>query len=216
MQTKNQQYILDQLHWRYATKQFDSARKISPEDWATLETALVLSPSSYGLQPWKFIIVSAPAIRSKLKASSWGQSQITDASHLVVFTVKTNLGDQDVAAFLKRISEVRNVSIESLEQLRAMMVDKVVHGMDETARRSWESRQLYIALGTLLTTAALLGIDACPMEGFAPLEYDAILGLEAKGLTTMAVCALGYRSAADKYALLPKVRFRAEDVLAYV
>jgi nitroreductase len=209
-------HLLGQLCWRYATKQFDPDRKISPEDWATLEMALVLSPSSFGLQPWTFIVVSDAITRAKLMCASNGQRQIVDASHLVVFTVKTDLGEEDIDAYLRRISEVRQVPIGSLALLRAQLVGGVALGMDETSRRAWESRQVYLALGVLLTGAALLGIDACPMEDIAPAEYDATLGLKAKRLATVVVCALGYRSAGDKHASLPKVRFRTEDVLLHV
>jgi nitroreductase len=210
------QILLGQLRWRYATKQFDANHKISAQDWAALETALVLSPSSYGLQPWKFVVVSDPATRKKLVSASHGQSKVADASHVVVFTVKTDLGEKDVEAYLRHMSEVRHVSIESLAPLQAKIVGGVVRGMDEPTRRAWESRQVYLALGTLLTAAALLGIDACPMEGIVPAEYDAILGLEAQKLTTVVVCVLGFRSATDTYASLPKVRFGKEDVLLYV
>ena len=208
--------ILGRLRWRCATKHFEASRKISPQDWTTLETALLLSPSSFGLQPWKFIVVLDPAVRKKLQPASHGQGQIIDASHLVVFTIKTDFGEKEVDAHLKRVSELRHVSVESLALLRERMVGGVVRGMDETTRRAWESRQAYIALGVLLTTAALLGIDACPMEGIVPVEYDAILGLEAQKLTALAFCALGYRSENDKYASVSKVRFPKEDVLTYV
>lgn len=210
------QNLLGRLRWRYATKHFDPHRKISADVWAALEAALVLSPSSYGLQPWKFLVVSDPATRTKLKAASRGQSQITDASHLVVFTIKTNFGEKEVDAFLARVSAVRHIPVESLAAYRGSMVNHVVRGLDEPARREWESWQVYLALGFLLATAALLGIDACPMEGIVPAEYDAILGLEAKNLTTIVTCALGYRSPNDKYASLAKVRFPAEDVIIHV
>jgi nitroreductase len=216
MNEMDSEYILGQLRWRYATKQFDANRKISPQDWATLEAALTLSPSSFGLQPWRFIVVTDPAMRKKLQPASHGQSQIVDASHLVVFTIKTDFGEEEVDAHLKCVSEIRHVSVESLAPLRERMVGGIVRGMDENTRRAWESRQAYIALGVLLTTAALLRIDACPMEGIVPAEYDAILGLEAQRLTALAVCTLGYRSENCKYASAPKVRFAMEDVMIYV
>jgi nitroreductase len=207
--------LLNQLQWRYATKQFDAKRKISPQDWATLEAALVLSPSSCGLQPWKFIVVTDPGTRQKLVPVSHEQSKVAEASHLVVFAVKTEFGEKEVDAHVARVAEVRGVSIESLAPMRGMMLG-VVRGMDETKRRDWESRQLYLALGTLLTTAALMGIDAAPMEGIVPAEYDALLGLAARKLTTVVACALGYRASTDAYAGLPKVRFRKEDVILHV
>jgi nitroreductase len=200
--------LVNQLQWRYATKKFDAKRKISPQDWATLEAALVLSPSSCGLQPWKFIVVTDPGTRQKLVPVSHEQSKVAEASHLVVFAVKTEFGEKEVDAHVARVAEVRGVSIESLAPMRGMMLG-VVRGMDETKRRDWESRQLYLALGALLTAAVL-------MEGIVPAAYDALLGLAARKLTTVVACALGYRASTDAYAGLPKVRFRKEDVILHV
>ena len=165
--TIHHEHLLAQLNWRYATKQFDPRRKISPQDWAALESALVLCPSSFGLQPWKFIIVNDPAVRERLAAASWSQRQIVDASHLVVFAAK-NLCEQDIEAHLARVAQVRGVPAESLGALREMMMGSVIRGMDAAARRAWAERQIYIALGTFLTCAAMMGIDACPMEGIEP------------------------------------------------
>lgn len=214
--TISSRQLLDWLHWRYATKQFDANLKISGEDWAALEEVLVLSPSSGGLQPWAFVVVTDPAMREKLLPASFGQAQVTAASHLVVFAAKKNFGVADVDAHIAHTAEVRGVSIESLEPFRNMLVGGIVEAMDPAARQAWASRQACIALGNLLTSAALLGIDACPMEGFVPAQYDAILGLEEKELASVAICTLGYRAATDAYATLPKVRFPKEKVIIYV
>ena len=208
--------LLERLDWRYATKQFDPQRKIDGETWNALEEALRLSPSSGGLQPWKFIVVTDPAVREKLVPASFGQTQIRDASHLVVFAAKKNFNEADVDAHIQKTAEVRGVSTESLAGLRNMLVGGIVNAMDPAARQAWAARQSYIALGTLLTSAALLGVDATPMEGFVPAQYDAILGLAEKGLTTTVICALGFRSENDAYAGLPKVRFENEDVFLHV
>jgi nitroreductase len=202
---------LERLNWRYATKQFDPHRKISPEDWAALESALVLSPSSFGLQPWKFIVVSDPALRERLVAVSWGQRQVAEASHLVVFAAK-NLAEQDMDAYLARIAEVRGVTVPSLASFRKMMTDSIIKGMDAAARKTWAERQVYLALGTFLTSAAVMGIDACPMEGIEPEKYDQFLGLAKQGLNTVVVATAGFRHPADKYASLKKVRFPKEQV----
>lgn len=212
--TKEQ--LLAGLNWRYATKQFDPSRKISPEDWAVLEEALTLSPSSGGLQPWKFLVITDPVIREKLLPASFGQSQIKDASHLVVFTVNKEFGEAEVDAHIAQTAAVRGISVESLAPFRAMLVGGIVNSMDETARLAWAKRQAYIALGVLLSSAALLGIDACPMEGFLPAEYDSILGLGDQGLTTAVICPVGYRAETDAYATLPKVRFPKEQVLQHI
>ncbi|HEV2695256.1 MAG TPA: NAD(P)H-dependent oxidoreductase [Verrucomicrobiae bacterium] len=216
MSAINSQQLLAQLNWRYATKQFDAQRKISAHDWSTLEEALLLTPSSGGLQPWHFIVVTDPAVRAKLKPASYGQAQITDASHLVVFTAKTNFGEADVDAHLKNVATIQGVDIEKLAPLRNMLVGGIVKSMDETTRHAWARNQTYIALGNLLTSAAALGIDACPMEGFDRAHYDEILGLKAKGLATAVIATLGYRSAADKYAGAPKVRFPKTQIFTHI
>ena len=208
--------LISQLNWRSATKQFDPQRKISPKDWATLEEALILTPSSFGLQPWKFVVVTDQAIREKLVAASWGQRQIADASHLVVFAIKKNLCEQDVDNHLKRVAEVRGVPRESLAPYREMMVGSIVKGLDETKRAAWSAKQVYIALGNFLTSAALLGIDACPMEGIEPAKYDEILGLTKHGLTAVVVATAGYRAATCAYSKAKKVRFPKEEVVLQI
>jgi len=214
--TIDRDQLLAQLHWRYATKQFDPRRKISSRDWSTLEEALVLTPSSYGLQPWKFLVVNDPDVRQKLLSASWGQSQIIDASHLVVFTIKKNLSEKDVDAYLDRIAEIREVPRDSLHALRQTLIGSVIRGWDDARRREWSSRQAYIALGNFLTSAALLGIDACPMEGVDRLKYNELLGLDELGLQTVVVAAAGYRSNMDQYATAKKVRFARDEVIVSV
>jgi nitroreductase len=216
MSTINSEQLLGQLNWRYATKQFDPNRKISAQDWAALEEALLLTPSSGGLQPWKFIVVTNPATRAKLLPASYGQAQITDASHLVVFTAKKNFSESDVDAFINHTAATRGVSAASLAGFRGMLVGGIVQSMDENARDAWARNQTYIALGNLLTSAALLGIDVCPMEGFDRAQYDEILGLKAKGFATAAIATVGYRAATDKYASAPKVRFPREQIFAWI
>jgi len=214
--TITSEQLLDRLNWRYATKQFDPTRKINAQDWATLEDALLLTPSSGGLQPWKFIVVTDAAVRAKLSPASYGQPQITNASHLVVFAAKKNFNEADVDAFISRAAATRGVSIESLAPFRDMLVGGIVRAMDEQARDAWARNQAYIALGNLLTSAALLGIDACPMEGFDRAQYDEILGLKAQGYASAVIATVGYRAATDQSASAPKVRFPKEQVFAHV
>ena len=212
MPTIDSQTLLQQLKWRYATKQFDPARKIPADLWAALEEVLVLSPSSFGLQPWKFLVITNPEVRAKLQPLSWGQNQIVDASHLLVFLVKSSLTPADVRRFIERTAEVRGTTVESQAGY-----EKVINGFaanfSEAELRAWSSRQLYLAFGNFLTSAAMLGVDACPIEGLDPAGYDKALGLEGSGYFTVAACPVGYRLEGDKYATLPKVRFKAEDVI---
>jgi nitroreductase len=207
MSTINTEQLLAQLNWRYATKQFDPNRKISEQDWTAIEEALLLTPSSGGLQPWKFIVVTDPIVRAKLLPASYGQAQISDASHLVVFAAKKNFGESDVDAFINHAAATRGVSVESLATFRGMLMGGIVQSMDEKARDAWARNQTYIALGNFLTSAALLGVDACPMEGFDRAQYDEILGLSAEGFASAVIATVGYRALGDKYANAPKVRF---------
>ena len=216
MNTVHSEQLLERLNWRYATKQFDPNRKISAQDWATLESALLLTPSSGGLQPWKFIVVTDPAVRAKLLPASYGQAQISDASHLVVFAAKTNFNEKDVDAHIERVAAAHGAPVEALAPLRGMLVGGIVQAMDEPARNAWARNQAYIALGNLLTSAALLSIDACPMEGFDRAQYDEILGLKKQGVTSAVIATLGYRATSDKYSGAPKVRFPKEQVIVNV
>jgi nitroreductase len=205
--------LLQQLSWRYATKKFDASRKVSPADWSVLEQALVLSASSFGLQPWKFIVVTDPILKAKLRLASWNQAQIEECSHLVVFTAKQDIAVTDIDRFLDRIVEVRGVDRQSLAGYKGFMVGNLVEGPRHAVIHDWAARQTYIAMGNLMTSAAMMGIDTCPMEGLEPAQYDEILGLVGTGFGTVASCPVGYRSPQDKYATTPKVRFEAKDVI---
>ncbi|NDG69843.1 MAG: NAD(P)H-dependent oxidoreductase [Proteobacteria bacterium] len=202
--------------WRYATKQFDASKTIPTPVWQALEDSLILSPSSYGLQPWQFFVVTNPDLRAKLRPHSWNQSQITDASHLVVFAIPENVDVPYMEKYLARIAEVRGIALESLGFYRDMMMADVIAGPRQAWVREWAARQVYIALGNFMTSAALVGVDTCPLEGIDPREYDAILDLPAKGYNTIVACAAGYRSADDKYATLPKVRFEKSDLVRHL
>lgn len=198
--------------WRYATKQFDPARRIPDDVWAALEQSLVLTPSSFGLQPWRFVVVSDPALRAQLRAHSWGQAQVTDASHFVVLAARQALDAADIARFIQRTAEVRGQPVETLKGYQDMMSGALL-SRPPAALHSWAERQVYLAFGNLMTSAALLGVDACPLEGLDPKQYDELLGLPALGYATVAACALGYRTSGDKYATATKVRYAPEEVI---
>jgi nitroreductase len=203
------------LRWRYAVKTFDAARRIDPTTWAALEDSLVMSPSSYGLQPWKFLVITDAALRAELRPHSWNQSQITDASHLVVFLVKREITSADLDQLIHVTSSVRGVPTDQLAVYREMMHNDLIDGPRSQQIERWASNQVYIALGTFMTAAALLGVDTCPIEGFSPLDYDRILGLDSTPYRTCVVCAAGYRDASDKYAGLAKVRHAPSELIEH-
>lgn len=207
--------LLASLRWRYATKKFDAAHKIPAETWDVIEQSLVLTPSSFGLQPWKFIVVQDAGIRANLCAESWAQPQVTDASHLVVLTARTDLNAADIDAWMERMAAVQGGGPESVAPLKGM-IEGFAQSMSHEVRHAWNIRQAYIALGQLMASAAVLGIDTCPLEGISATAYDHLLGLEGSGYATVVACALGYRAADDKYAEMPKARFDRSRVIAHL
>lgn len=207
--------VLAPLRWRYATKQFDPARRIDPNAWAALEQAAVLAPSSFGLQPWNFVVVTDPAVRTQLHPASWNQPQVLDASHLVVFAAKNPPTAADVTRHVANAERVRNQPPGSLDALRDRILGTLAK-LSPADAHAWAARQCYIALGFFLSAAARLGIDACPMEGFQPDKYDDILGLTAKGLKSVVIATAGYRNVNDKYAGAAKVRFPVDEVVIRV
>lgn len=200
------------LNWRYACKKFDPAKKIPADTWAALEQSLLLSPSSYGLQPWKFFVVENPTLREQLLPHSWGQRQVVDADKLVVFAVKKEMTAADADRLIARTSQVREVHVDTLAGYHKMVAGSLTRTPAEQVD-VWMSRQVFIALGVFLTTAAMLGVDTCPMEGFVPEKYDEVLGLGAKGYASRVVATAGYRAADDAYGSAKKVRFELAEVV---
>jgi nitroreductase len=139
-----------------------------------------------------------------------------DCSHFVVFAARTKITDEDIDRHVARTAEVRGRTVEALKRFRDGVASDLVTGTRAAEAREWAARQAYIALGNFMTSAALLGIDTCPMEGFEPDEYDEILELPAKRLTSVVCCAAGYRSVEDKRASRKKVRFSRDDVIHIV
>lgn len=205
--------LLDTYNWRYATKVFDPSQKISSDDWSTLQKAMALSPSSFGLQPWHFIEIESSELRETLLPHTWGQRQVIDCSHYVVLCTRTDIGVPFVEEFIASTAEQRGVTTESLKGYQDVVVDFITK-LTPTERVEWSQRQTYLALQRLMDSAALLGIDTCPIEGFLPAEYNRILELPAQELTASVCCAVGYRSTEDKYAALPKSRYPVEKVFS--
>lgn len=196
---------LESLNWRYATKKFDASKKISDADINTIKEAVRLSASSYGLQPYKVLVIESPELRAKIQPAAWGQSQIVDASHLLVFANQTNFGDAEIDAFGENLVETRGIPAESIQGYVDFMKSKISTLPLET-RNNWTSKQTYIALGTLLNVAADLKIDTTPMEGFEPEKVNEILGLDKLGLNASLIVTLGYRHDEDATQHFKKVR----------
>lgn len=205
--------LIEALNWRYATKQFDKEKKINQNDLDVLFEVMRLSPSSFGLQPWKFIHVQNAEIREVLKEHSRWQSQVTDASDLLVIAVKNNIEESDVNEYLQNIIQTRKIWDPSvLWNLKSMLMDTISSRTQEQLK--WRNqKQAYIVLWFLLSACAQMWIDACPMEGFDPQKYNEILWLDELWLTATVVVSLGYRSSEDKYADLAKVRFAKDKLI---
>lgn len=208
--------IIERLNWRYAVKKFDSSKKVSASDWELLEESLRLSPSSYGTQPWRFIVVQNPEIRKRLTPLSWNQSQIEDCSHLLVMTIKSEIDEAYIQKYLQRIAEVRQIDIAQLAGFKKGLMNDLVHGPRHATIGYWAQRQVYIAMGFLMETAALINVDTCPLEGLDPKGYDKVLEVEGSGYETVAAVAVGYRHKDDKYQSMPKVRFDKKDIFSYL
>lgn len=203
--------FIENQNWRYATKKFDARKKVSNEDLETLKEAIRLSSSSYGLQLYKIIIVENTDIRAKLQPAAWGQSQIIDASHLIIFANQTNVGNTEIDSYLKNASETRSLPLEALSGYGDFMKG-TINTLSEDAKNVWTSKQTYLALGNLLNAAAELKIDVTPMEGFDKNQFNEILGLDKLNLNTAVIAAVGYRHDEDDTQHYKKVRKSKEDL----
>ena len=203
--------FINDAKWRYATKKFDATKKVSTEDFETLKEAIQLSASSYGLQPYKVFIIENPEIRAKIQPVAWGQSQIVESSHLLVFANITNFGDAEIDAYIKNLSETRGIPVESVQGYADFMKSKITT-LPEEARNVWTAKQTYLALGNLLNAAAELKIDVTPMEGFEPAAVNEILGFDQLGLNASLIATIGYRHEEDATQHYAKVRKSNEEL----
>jgi nitroreductase len=203
--------FIENQNWRYATKKFDASKKITTEDLSTLKEAIRLTASSYGLQPYKIIIVDNPELRAQLQPAAYGQAQVVDASHLIVFANELNFGAEGIDDFAKTMSETREIPLESIQGYVDYMKGNIV-GLSEESRNLWSAKQTYIALGNLLNSAAELKIDTTPMEGFIPAQVNEILGLDKLGLNATLLATIGYRHDEDATQHYKKVRKSNEDL----
>ncbi|ASO03528.1 NAD(P)H-dependent oxidoreductase [Arenibacter algicola] len=206
---------IENLNWRYATKKFDASKKVSKKDLENLLEATALSASSYGLQPYEILVVEDAALRNKLQPAAWGQSQITEASHLIVLANQSTFGEELVDDYLNNVSETRGIPSNDLQGYSDFMKSKLMP-LSESAKATWTARQTYIALGNLLSAAADLKIDTCPMEGFDSAQFNEMLGLSKRGLNAAVLVAVGYRSKEDKTQHYKKVRKAKENLITHL
>ncbi len=206
--------IIEQMNWRYATKKMTGAKVATAKLNRILE-AIRLSASAYGLQPYTILVVEDQETRKKLLPAAYNQSQITDASHLLVFAAWENITEEKLTAYIQNVSDIREVSVESLAPFKNYMSSLLTRSPEENM--NWAARQAYIALGTGLIAAAFEEVDATPMEGFNPSAFDEILNLKEKGLKSVAILALGYRDAEnDPIVKIKKVRQPKEKLFIHI
>lgn len=197
---------INSLEWRYATKKFDASKKVSEETLQRILYAANLTATSLGFQPIKIINVQPTHLREQIKAASFNQSQVTDASHLLVLCVDANFSTERVNQYIQRISTTRNVPIENLVGFENSINKWIINLQDDNARVNWAAKQAYITLGTMLTACALEQVDSCPMEGFIPEQVSEILELQSRSLFPALMLPIGYRSHEDANQHLTKVR----------
>ncbi len=197
--------LIKNLEWRYATKKFDSSKKVSSENLEFIKKAIQLSPSSYGLQLYKVLIIENKALREKLKPASYGQSQITEASHLVVFCNYSVVTEKHIDEYFVLKSQIEKIDILDYKDY-SEFIKADVNNKSQIEKDKWISNQIYLALGNLLNACAELKIDACPMEGFDAKEYNKILNLNEQGLNSAVIATIGYRSANDSSQKNKKIR----------
>jgi nitroreductase/dihydropteridine reductase len=203
------------LEWRYAVKKFDHTKKISAEQLDTILKTVQLAPSSYGLQPFEILVVEDAAIREQLKEAAYGQSQLTDASQVIVFAAETEINETYVKNYIDETARVRNIDREHVAGFEQVILGAIGH-LTEDQKTAWAHKQAYLALGVAISAASELHIDTCPMEGLNAGKFDEILGLKEKGLTTSVILTIGYRAEDDSYQHYAKVRKNDEDLFIHV
>lgn len=203
--------ILDAMNWRYAAQVFDQSKKVEEEDINTILESARLSPSPFGIEPWKFLVIKNPELRAKVGK----QPKMTEASHLILITYRTDVTENITKERVERTAKIQNQKIEDLDGLKNAIESTIEKKNSEGNLESWIRSQSYIPLGIMIQTASLLGIDNGPMEGFDPMHVDEVLGLKEKNLKSLTMLALGYRGE-DPAALRPKVRREFKDVVEVI
>jgi len=207
--------LLDSLLWRAAIKQFDPKKKLSGQQLEELLASVQLAPSSAGLQPYRILVVEDAGIRAKLREAAFGQAQLTEASQIIIFAAETKVDEELVKNYIDNVATTRGVDRAQLAGFEGMVNGSLASKSSEE-RTTWAQKQAYIAVGVLTVAAAELHIDACTMEGFSPAAFDEILGLTDKGLTASVIMAIGFRSDADVYSKMAKVRKPADELFIHM
>jgi nitroreductase len=204
--------VIDDLKWRYATKNFDKHQKLSLEQINTLKEAFNLTATSYGLQTLKLVIVSDQVQKEALLPHAYNQKQVVDASHVLVLCIQKNINSEDVSRHFDNVQKIRQTPEEVLAPFKSQLTNTVTT-MPAERKEAWATNQAYIALGNLMTVCAVEKIDACPMEGFVPEAVDEVLNLGALGLKSVLLLPVGFRSENDFFADLKKVRKPISDTV---
>lgn len=212
--------LIEGLNWRYATKAFDPSRKVSSEDLEALLESMRLAPSSFGLQPWKFIVVSDPSLKQKLMEVSWSQQQVVQAPYVIAICTPVQITREHVSSYMACIEKAqpaKNPDEKHRQEARLASfqkrIEEFISEMGDGERRAWAKRQAYIAMGFLLYSCAQMRIDSCPMEGFEKEKAEQVLGLPGLGLELVSIVPIGYRSDSDSYARSQKARFSKSEVV---
>ena len=204
--------IIEALRWRYATKKFAPDKVVDDKTVAALLEAANLSATSYGLQPFKLVVIQNQELQDRLVPSSYGQTQVSEASHVIVIASRTDIDSAYISEYVDLVEAERNLGGDALDDYKSVMT-RAITGMSDEALRNWAANQAYLTLGTLLAACATLGIDACPMEGFVPEEYNNILGLSELNLDATLVVPIGYRDDNDETQEQKKVRRPLSDMV---
>ncbi|MFP2994622.1 NAD(P)H-dependent oxidoreductase [Spongiivirga sp. MCCC 1A20706] len=202
--------IIESLKWRYAVKKFDASRALTDEKITVLKNAFNLTATSYGLQPVKLIIINDKKLKEELVPHSWDQRQVADASHLLIFAIENSIDNQYINTYFNRVKEIRKTPDSVLDPFK----ESLINSFEEKSKNeimNWATRQAYLVMGNLLTVCAVEKIDACPMEGFIPEEYNRVLELDKQGLSAVLVMPVGYRAKDDMFSNFKKVRKDIED-----
>jgi nitroreductase len=200
------------LEWRYATKKFDATKSLSNSQINILKEAFNLTATSYGLQPVKMVVIQNKEIQNQLVAHSWNQTQVLEASHVLVLCIPKEYTNKDVENYFSLVKKIRNTPDEILNPFKEMLTSSIDSKSQEELK-TWNTNQAYIALGNLMTVAANEQIDTCPMEGFIPEKYNEILNLDKHNLTSVLVLPVGYRADDCFMKDLKKIRKKTEEVI---